>query len=72
MSPCLASTRACVRARCSLECKMHGLTDALRICKIINSGQFAEDKKFIFELGERAYSTLSYSEIIAVVIDQEL
>ncbi len=38
---------------------MHGFTDALRICKIINSGQFAEDKKFIFEFDERAYRTLS-------------
>ncbi len=65
---CLASTRASVRARCSLMCKMNGFTDALRICKIINYGQFAEHKKkTIFAIGERAYSTLPYSEIITAV-----
>ncbi len=49
------------------KCKMHGFTDALRICKIINCGRFVLDYKFIFALGERAYSTLPYSEIITAV-----
>ncbi len=47
--------------------KMRGFTDALRICKMINYGRLVLDNKFIFALGERAYSTLSYSEIILIV-----
>ncbi len=43
---------------------MHGFTDALRICKMINCGRCVLDYKFIFALGERAYSTLPYSEIL--------
>ncbi len=66
-SPCLASTRASVPARCGLKCKMHGFTDALRICKMINCGRFVLDYKFIFALGEREYSTIPYSEIITTV-----
>ncbi len=42
-----------------------------RICKMINCERFVLDYKFIFALGERAYSTLPYSEIIAAVSCRE-
>ncbi len=32
----LASTPAAARARCNLMCKMHGFTDAFKICATIN------------------------------------
>ncbi len=41
--------------------------NALRVCKMINCGWFVLDYKFMFALGERAYSTLPYSEIITAV-----
>ncbi len=45
--------------------------NALRICKMINCGRFVLEKKFIFALGETAYSILSNSEIITVVSHHE-
>ncbi len=42
-------------------------TNALMICKMINCGRLLLDYKFIFALGERAYSTLPYSEKITAV-----
>ncbi len=41
--------------------------NALRICKMINCERFVLDYKFIFALGERANSTLPYSEVITAV-----
>ncbi len=38
---CPASTRAGVRSRCNWTCKMNEFSDALRIRKGINCGQFA-------------------------------
>ncbi len=50
---------------------MHVFTDALRIRKTINCGQFAELRKIFFALSETAYLTLPYTEIIMVVSNKK-
>ncbi len=62
---------------CGVKCVKFSITlcipiiNALGMCKIIDCGRLVVDNKFIFALGERAYSTLSYPEIITVVSHHE-